>query len=224
MLSLLLFVELELARQLDIDIVRPSILTDNCVHQLAQLVEANMDGGVGDFTPLAFQFVAIVLLARRDLAGEHFAVIGQFIQALASSIVAVMIACVFRCLGISDDIGFELFEQRRGGGKAEAAMPVRQVCIGDSLRGFAVQPVFRLQPGKQLFGVLFFQKALDDRPLLVRREGRPVRAEAILVHHLGAHLVTDQILAVLAFLVEAFAFLQLDKPAECLEGDLLLVL
>ena len=220
---LLVIGQLQLAREFDRDLSGRAIALDQLVDGAAQLVEPDMHGRIGQPSdaPDHIRF-GCVSAAGHDVAVQHLAVIGQFVEHLAGAEVAVMQPQSLDRLAVDDHaaVRVALMQQRidqpTRDGVAEAAITLRQSRGRHAGGLFGRQRIFGSDPRAERgeFGVgLHPFQLLDHRPLFVRRQMHPARTEARLRAHHGGDLVTFQVGAVLAFLVEPRLRFQLQHLA-----------
>ena len=127
---------------------------------------------------------------------------------------------------IGDDLGLECLDQLPCRRLAEAPKTFRQPGAGGRTRLFGCKAIGFFQPCDQhrLVRVTFlFADTRHDFPLRFVRKMLPARAEAHFRAQLGGDLVALHVLTVLALFVEAGVGIELERLAQGLERDRLLV-
>src|SRR3546814_8449757 len=77
LIGLFLFAELQFARQFHNNLIGTAVNADDGVQQAAELVQADVDRGIGYPSPTGLVIVVRIKRAGRNFAGEQFAIIGQ---------------------------------------------------------------------------------------------------------------------------------------------------
>ena len=134
---------LEFARQFDGDLFRVTEAGDQIIHHAAQLVEADMDGGVGNAAMeggIVF-FVGRVGTAGHDVAGEDRAIIGQAVENFAIAFIGMVPASALDgfVIGHNPAIYIGFVDQGREyfgvGGLAEPGIAVGQEMVFRAIEG-----------------------------------------------------------------------------------------
>src|SRR3546814_4599803 len=92
LIGLFLFAELQFARQFHNNLIGTAVNADDGVQQAAELVQADVDRGIGYPSPTGLVIVVRIKRAGRNIAGEQFAIIGQLIQYFPGPEIAVRFA------------------------------------------------------------------------------------------------------------------------------------
>ena len=146
-----LVTQFQFSRHFHDDFAGVAVFRNQTVNHLSQLIQPDMDGGVGDSAVAFFRRVIRVTRTKANMALEWFTIIGQCVHDFACLLEmgqgAVTVETgVFYRLVVGDNRIVQLWQNARQRLPSQHAVSLGQTDIGESLRRFMVDAGITYQP------------------------------------------------------------------------------